>query len=215
MHLKRQKAPKEWPIHRKGTKYVVRPKFSYKEGVPILIFLRDMLKIAQNRKEVKKSLQNKQILLNDKPVKDEKNTILLFDKIEIVPSKKFFSLTLSKFGKFTAEEIKENEAHEKIAKIIDKTILKKKKIQLNLSDGKNYLSNEPCKVNDSAIINFKDKKIKKFIPLKENTKVFIFAGKHTGNVGKINKIVNERKMVELELENKKTNVLIKQIMAIE
>jgi len=26
MHLKRQKIPKNWPIHRKGTAYVVRPK---------------------------------------------------------------------------------------------------------------------------------------------------------------------------------------------
>ena len=53
MHLKRQNTPKSWPIHRKGTKYIVRPQFNPRKGVPILILLRDMLKVAKNRKEVK------------------------------------------------------------------------------------------------------------------------------------------------------------------
>ncbi len=37
MYLKRQKAPKNWPITRKGTKYVVRPSFDIQRGIPILI----------------------------------------------------------------------------------------------------------------------------------------------------------------------------------
>jgi len=42
MHLKRQQAPKNWPIFRKGTKYVVRPKFDTQKGIPLLIVLRDL-----------------------------------------------------------------------------------------------------------------------------------------------------------------------------
>ena len=83
MHLKRQKVPKNWPIPRKGTAYVVRPNF---EGIPILVILRDMLKVVQNRKEAKKAIHQKQILMNNKPVTDEKNSMLLFDTISIVPS---------------------------------------------------------------------------------------------------------------------------------
>ena len=54
MHLKRQKIPKNWPIKRKGTKYLVRPNSNLTKGIPILIILRDMLKVAQNRREVKR-----------------------------------------------------------------------------------------------------------------------------------------------------------------
>ena len=60
MHLKRQEAPKNWPVFRKGTKYVVRSEFDIQKGIPILIILRDMLKIAQNRKEAKRIIHLRQ-----------------------------------------------------------------------------------------------------------------------------------------------------------
>ena len=93
-HLKRQKTTKKWPIHRKGTKYIVRPNYNLRNGVPILIILRDILKIAQNRKEVKKAIHLKYILLNNKIVVDEKNSAALFDTITIIPSKKNYKIEL-------------------------------------------------------------------------------------------------------------------------
>ncbi|MFC1710652.1 hypothetical protein ACFLZJ_00640 [Nanoarchaeota archaeon] len=140
MHLKRHKVPKNWPIPRKGTTFVVRPSSDIEKGIPILIILRDILKISQTRKEVKKSLFAKHILLNQKVVRNEKNNALLFDTITIIPSKKNYRLSLSEKGKFKLEEIKNNESASKIVKIVDKKILKGKKIQLNLSDGKNFIS---------------------------------------------------------------------------
>ena len=87
MYLKRQKAPKKWPIPRKGTTYVVRPKFNLTRGIPILIVLRDMLKITQNKKETKKAIYLKKILVGKKPVKDEKQSISLFDIITITDAR--------------------------------------------------------------------------------------------------------------------------------
>ena len=118
MHLKRQKVPKTWPIERKGTTYVVRPNFNLESGIPILIVMRNMLKKAQHKREVKRAIYLKQILVNGKPVKDEKNAVLLFDVVSIVPSKEHYRVELSTAKKFEMKEIKEAEAHEKIAKII-------------------------------------------------------------------------------------------------
>jgi len=214
-HLKRQKAPKKWPIHRKGTKYLVRPNHNIEDSIPILIILRDMLKVAQNKKEVKRAIHLKHILLNNKITVDEKNSALLFDTITIIPSKKYYKLSLSKKGKFQLDEIKETEANKKISKIVDKKILKGKKTQLNLSDGRNIISDIKCNVNDSVLINFKTKKIEKCLELKEKTKVMVFAGKHSGEEGIINKIKPKRKMAELNIDKKPVNVLIKQLMVIE
>ena len=80
-HVKRQKVPKRWPLQRKGTKYVVRANVNPQRGVPVLIILRDMLGICQNRKEVRMSLYERKILLNSKPVTDDKNVAILFDTI--------------------------------------------------------------------------------------------------------------------------------------
>ena len=214
-YLKRQSIPKKWSVHRKGTKYVVKPSFSVQDGVPILIILRDILEIAQNRREVKKAIREKNILLNNRIVKDEKHNALLFDTISIIPSKKYYRLELSDKGKFKLTEINAGESTQKISKIINKKILKGKKTQLNLSDGKNFLSGIKCKVNDSVLIDLKQGKILKCLSLKEKAKVVVFAGKHSGEIGIINKINLERKMADLSEEGKKVDVLIKQLMVVE
>lgn len=211
-HMKRHQVPKNWPVYRKGTKYVVRSNSNPEKGVPILVVLRDMLKIAKNRKEVKKALNSKHILLNKKIVKDEKNPALLFDVVTIVPSKKDYRIVFSEKGKFKVEEAKDG--NQKVAKIVNKKTLKGKKTQLNLSDGKNFLSDIKCKVNDSALVDFNERKVKQCLEFKEKQKVVVFAGKHIGRYGVIEEIKPERKMVKLDIDGKKVNVLIKQIMVV-
>lgn len=213
-HLKRHAVHKSWPVKRKGTTFVVKSNLSLTNSIPVLIALRDMLNVAQNRKEVKKMIHLKNLLLNGKEIKDEKDGILLFDILTLVPSKKNYRLIILKNGKFGLEEIKENESNSKVAKIVDKKMLKGKKTQLNLSDGRNFFSEIKCKPNDSVLINLKNKKIEKCLPLTENSEVIVFAGKHSGEKGKIEKVDSEKKIVEMNNGKEKINVLIKQLMVI-
>lgn len=214
-HLKRQAVPKKWPISRKGTKFVVRPNFNVEEGMPILVVLRDILNIAQNRKEVKKALTSGSILLNGKPVKDDKNPAMFQDVITIVPSNKNYKIELSKNGKFKVEEIHEKNTGKKISKVIGKKVLKNKKVQINLLDGRNFISNVKCKIGDSAVVDLKDKKIEKCLPLDKKSKVVVFAGKHSGETGEIEEINLEKKMASINSEDGQVNVLLKQLMVIE
>ena len=212
MYLKRQKAPKNWPITRKGTAYIVLPRSDITKGLPLLIILRNMLKLAQDRREVKKALVRKDILLNNKVIKDEKRGVLLFDIIKIVPAKKYYRLTLSENGKFELEEIKENESKHKVAKIINKKMLKGNKMQINLNDGRNILSENKFKVNDSVLVNLESNKIEKTLPLQERAKVMVIGGKHSGKRGEVVKIDSEKGMSEIKTEKENVNVLIKQLM---
>ncbi|MBS3085455.1 hypothetical protein J4225_02110 [Candidatus Pacearchaeota archaeon] len=215
-YLKRQKVPKTWPITRKGTAYVVKPSSNLKNGIPIVIALRDMLNLAQNRKEVKKAILEKIILINKMSVKNDRKAMVLFDVLSIVPSKKDYRLIINERGKFKLEEINEGEAGKKLAKIINKKTLKGKKVQLNLSDGRNILSKEKHNIGDSLILTFKENKIEKTLPLKDNSNVLIFSGKHSGTKGKIVKLNKESKTAEIDTGEKgKINVLIKQLMVIE
>ncbi len=214
MHLKRHKAPKNWPIYRKGTKYVARPRSNVKKGISLLIVLRDILRVVQNRKEAKRAIHLQKILINSRPARDEKECVLLFDVVKIVPEKKSYILDLTEKGKITISEVKENESKQKVAKVINKKILKGGKTQLNLNDGRNFISDIKCNTNDSVLINLEKKKIEKCIPLKEGTEIIVFAGKHAGKKGTIRKIDKENKMAEIKTKDKKINVLIKQIMAI-
>ncbi|MEM4326096.1 MAG: 30S ribosomal protein S4e [Candidatus Pacearchaeota archaeon] len=214
MHIKRITIPKNWPVPRKGTKYIVRPLSNLKNGIPILIILRDILKIVRNRKEAKRAIHLREIILNGKVIKNEKQPVLLFDVIKIPKLNKIYRVSISKKGKFYLYEITEKESNIKISKIINKNTLKGGRTQLNLSDGTNFISDISCKTNDSVVVDIINKKIKECLPLKVNSKVFVFLGKYAGISGIIKKIYEDKKMVEIESENNRINVLIEQLMVV-
>jgi len=218
-HLKREQSPKQWPIERKGTTYLIKPSYSTEQGIPILLVLRDILKFAKTRREVRKALNAKQILLNGKAVFNEGNNAVLFDVITIKSQdgeqEKDYKVIIGKNKKFHVEEISKDKAGYKIAKVINKKTLKGKKIQTNLSDGRNFLSDIKCKVNDSVLIDLKNKKLDKVLPLKENAKVIVFAGKHAGESGTIKAIEEKNKIAQIDSDGKMVNILIKQLMVLE
>lgn len=213
-HIKRQAAPVTWPIERKGNKFVVTPLGPIKEGIPVLILLRDILKIAENKKEVKRAIKNQKVLLNKSKIKDVRNTAKLFDVISMPSSKKYYRVILTHNGKFALEEIKEKESNTKITKVTGKTMLKGKKIQLNLHDGRNIFQKIKCKTGDSVLVNLKDKKIEDTLKLEKGSEIRVFAGKHAGKKGKIQEIDEENQIVNIKTEEGKINVLIKQIIVI-
>jgi len=203
--------PKNWPIARKGTKFVVKKNSN---GVPVLVVLRDMMELAQNRKEVKSAIHKKHLSISGKLVANEKKSLELFDVLTVIPANKSYRLVLSDKGKFTMEEIADKEANVKVSKIIGKKMISGNKTQINLIDGRNYLSDVKCSVNDSVSIDLKKNEIKKVLPLKEKAEVLIIGGKHAGIKGKIIKLMPEDKMAEIEAGEAKFNALIKQLMII-
>ena len=58
MHFKRKTIGKFWPIARKGTKYVAVPDHNQYESLPLVVVIRDMLKLVRTTKELKKLLED-------------------------------------------------------------------------------------------------------------------------------------------------------------
>jgi len=205
MYLKRAKADKKWPIPRKGSKYIAVATHERKNSIPILLILRDILKLAENRKEAKKIINSGQIIINNKKIKNERFPVLPFDIVKI--GDKNYKLKISERGKIDIEETKETD---RIHKIIGKKTLKNGKIQFNLLFGENIISNKKIKIGDSIII--KDKSVSEIIPLEENKNAVIMFGKNAGKMGKIEKI--EDKKVILKVQNQEVISLIKNIFVI-
>ena len=206
MHTKRETVNKSWPIPRKGTKYIVVPSHSKKSGIPILIILRDLLKFVKTRKELEKLILEKKILVNNKVIFNANYSLLLFDTISLPSIKKYFLLNYTHNGKITVNEINENESKEKVSKVINKKVLKGRKIQLNLQDGRNILAKENVRIGDSVLINFEKKFIEKILPIKEKSKILVIKGKHMGKTGLISKI--EGKELQVKIDDK--NLMIKE-----
>lgn len=182
MHLKRNKASVLWPVERKGTKYLVASMSKY--SVPLLIAIRNMLKLASNRRDVKNMLKMGKIKINGKKANDEKLAMTLFDILSL--DDKHYKLIIAN-RKFKLEEVNGKHAEEKTAKVIGKKMLNKNILQINLSDGRNYISREKIETGDSVIINFKTKKLE-ILKFKEKAKAMFISGKHIGEEGEIEKI---------------------------
>ena len=216
-HLKRQGIGKFWPIKRKGTAYLAVATHNQKESIPLVVVLRDVLKIVKNKKELKRALNDKQILINQKEIRETNYPISLFDKISLVDSKKYYTAKLSEHKKMVFEEISEKDAETKTYRVMDKKILKGKKTQLNLSQGKSILSDEKVNIGDSIIINLKNHKIKKVIPMEKGKNAYVIHGKHAGINGKIEDIIERggKKLARIIKDKEKINVWIKNIIMAE
>ena len=70
----------------------------------------------------------------------------------------------------------------------------KGKVQLNLNDGKNIVTDDPkYKVGDSVVLALNGKaKIKEQISLDRGTMIYLTDGKHIGETGKVEDIIGNR-----------------------
>lgn len=197
-HLSRLNMPKNWPIKRKGTKWITKsnpgPHPLYR-SISLNLTVKEMLGYAKLTREVKKILNNKEILIDKKIRTDHKFPVGLMDTIEVSKTNQYFRLLLNKKSKFVLLPIKKEESGIKPCKIINKTVLKNKKIQLNLYDGKNIIVDKDVyKVGDTLILDLEKKNIKNSIKLEKGSLVYLTGGKHTGFVGTIKDIYSSNSL---------------------
>lgn len=191
-HLKKSASPKTW-LARKGLgRFVVRPNpgaHSFSKGVPLGSVLRDYLEIASTMGEIKKILNNNDILVDGKRRKDHEFVVGLFDVIQLPLTKKSYRMILDQKGRLTPISIDQKEIDFKPGKITGKKVLPKGKIQFNLHDGKSLIGDFNAKIGDSLIISLPDLKVKEVLPLKEGVSIYLLEGKHAGDLGHFKKLV--------------------------
>ncbi len=198
-HLHRLNIPKTWPLPRKtGGRWVTKPNpgpHSLELAMPLNIVLRDVLKLAENTKEVKRILGNGEILVNKKIRKDKKFPVGLFDVLEIPKLKKRYRLLFNEKGKFEFYEIDEKDSKIKPYKIIGKTLVKGGKLQLNLYDGTNLLvEKDVYKVGDTIVLELGTNKILNHIKFEKGCLLYIYKGKQKSKIGVFEEIREFRYM---------------------
>jgi len=180
----------------KHPKYLTVPRGAHKkdESLPLNYVIRDMLKLADNNREVKKILREGNIIVNGKIRKDEKFGIGINDVISIPKIRKYYRVLPSTVPsrRFELCEISEEEAKFKLAKVIRKQMVKGAKLQIGTEGGYTFLFD---KVDDGKNINTKDTlvldistpkaRIEKILKFKEGAFALITKGRNKGMYGKI------------------------------
>jgi len=205
--LKRKPAPKFWPIHRKEDPWVLKPSsgpHSLQNCMPLSLILRDVLGVAETRKEAQKLLYQGKILVDGKALHRDDFPVGLMDIISIADADKYYRIMPSHKGLVLSPISKEVTAF-KLCRIVDKKTISGG-IQINLHDGSNLLvkvadpKNPQEKENiyntfDVLKLSVPGKEIAGCVALKEGNYAIITGGKNIGVKGKV---------VEIEkTENKK------------
>ncbi|MGM5483881.1 MAG: S4 domain-containing protein [Nanobdellota archaeon] len=211
LQIKRISLPRTWKIPRKSFQrkkevFVSKPNAGkdLEFTLPLNNFIKDSMKKASTKKEVKMMIKYKNILVNGKKVKDEKFPVGLFDVVEFKEAEQFYRLSLNSNGKLTAIEIPSKEKDILVSKIMDKKH-KKQGMQISLFNGYNQVLKEKtdCKVGDSVVL--KSKKVQKVLELKEGAFILIAQGRHIGKTGVAKKI--EGTMLHVEMDGKEVETV--------
>ncbi|HOL40276.1 MAG TPA: 30S ribosomal protein S4e [Methanospirillum sp.] len=189
-HLKRVVSPKSWGIARKTDKFVTKtsPGPHNKNALPIVVWARDQMGIVRNMKEAKHILREREIIVNGRAVRHPDMGIGIFDIVSIPKSGKHYRILRDKKGRHVTIPIDEEAASSRLVKITNKTIVKGGKVQLNLRDGSNVLTDKPYKPGDSIVLSLKEGQKNEIIdhfPFQTGNMAMIIGGKHSGVVGRI------------------------------
>ncbi|MFH0798097.1 MAG: 30S ribosomal protein S4e [Candidatus Woesearchaeota archaeon] len=186
-HLIRLNSPKAWPVKRKGLRFITRSNpgaHSLKTSMPLNLIIKDMLKLAPTTQEVRKILQNKEVMVNKVVRRDKKFPVGFMDVVELPKIKVAYRMLYNKSGKFMLKEIDVKEAAVRPCQIKNKSITKKGKVQLHLNDGSNWLvDNKDYKVNDTVVLNTQDKKIVGHLPFEKGSIIIIMGGNKVATLG--------------------------------
>jgi len=185
-HLKRIAMPKTWQIKRKGIKFITRPNpgaHNLSESMPLNLILKQILGI-ETTKESKAIIYSNDVLVNGIARTDHRFNTGLLDVISFPKTKKHYRIILNNNAKLDTIEIPEKEAKLKPCKILDKTVIKGNKIQLNLHGGINItLDKNDYKTGDTLIITFPKIEIKEHIKFEKDSFIMLSGGKYAGKAG--------------------------------
>ena len=214
MHLKRNNMKNFWTVPRTGTKYLAVASHDKGTSIPLIIITRDILKLVRTKKELRKALKEKQVLINHKHTLDVNYPVSLFDILTFPSTKKNLKAVFSEKGKMIFKEVPNKEAETKIFKVIGKKVLNGGKLQVNLTNGKNILTKEKLNAGDSVIFDLHTNKIVKIVHLEKGKSAFVIKGKHIGKHGKISEIIERggKHLAKISVNDERINVWTKNLI---
>ena len=183
--------PRSWPLPRKTSIWVQKPNpcgHSLENCMPMTLILRDIMGVAHTKREAKKILHSRKIMVDGKIETDSGRGVGLMDVLTIGEDN--YRCILDTNGKLRYRPISKKAAETKICRVTGKTTIKHGMTQLHLHDGRNIVLKSTSEYNtgDSIVISLPEQKIKAHLPIKDGALAYLTGGSHIGETA----IVRER-----------------------
>jgi small subunit ribosomal protein S4e len=181
--------PRSWPLPRKTTVWVQKPDpcgHSIEKCMPMGMILRDVLGVAHNRREAKKILHSRQIMVDGKIETAIGRGVGLMDVLSVGENN--FRCILDINGKLRYRPISKKQASTKTCRVMGKTTISGGKTQLHLHDGRNLLfdSNPEYKSGDSVVISLPEQEIIVHHKFEQGALAYLTGGSHIGETATVN-----------------------------
>lgn len=203
-HQKRLSAPENYPIRRKDGTYIAagRGPHGKEDGIPVVVFLRDVLGYAETASEAREILNARNVRVNGRVRTDPNSMIGLMDVVSIDRIDKSFRVLIDEKG-FVFREIEDD--NRRLYRVVDRTTLSSDRTQLNLDAGENIVTDEEYDTRGSVLVDLDSHEIEGAFPLEEGNTAFVIGGSHAGEIADIVSVEEVRgpqdNIVELEGED--------------
>jgi small subunit ribosomal protein S4e len=191
-YLKRIAAPRTWPIVRRGGAFIARPKPKGQPmelSLPMVVIMRDMLKLVKNAGQASKVLQTQDVLVNGRRVRKTSDSAGFMDVV--TAGGESHRVLISKKNVLMLVPVKKGEELT-LQRIRSKTSLKGGKTQLNFTSGANIIAADKgasYKVGDTLALE--SDKLGAHYALEKGAAVFVTGGSHIGEVGTVDHVEGE------------------------
>lgn len=195
-HLKAIAAPRALRFARKRSKFVKKPcagPTAGSESMPLLLVLRDALRLAGDAREAKKVLNEGSVLVDGRVVREAAFPVGLMSVVSIPAVNAFYRALLRK-NKLELVPVSAELAGVKYCRLKTKKTAKKARVQLVFHDGRSALiekEEDRFKTGDTLKLSVPKQEIKGFIKLEKNAWCFVTHGKHSGELARLVSIEGE------------------------
>lgn len=199
-HLKRLVAPKTWPITTKSNTFITRPAGSGSSldlTIPVVVALKEMLKLATTTKEVKHILHSQEVLIDGARVYNHDAAVGFLSTLTIASANINHRLTITTKNKLAFVLVSGAEATQRPCRIEGKTLLGKGQTQLNCLGGANItVAKDEYKTADTILLE-KGKVVGK-IPFEKGCLVFLYKGAHVGHLATVEDVQNRNVLLKAD-----------------
>jgi small subunit ribosomal protein S4e len=187
--VKRQLAPSFWKIGRKEGRFVVRVRpgpHPKRLCYPLGILLRDVLKLGNNMKEVRRMVNEGTVAVDGVIRRSIGWSVGLMDIIELVPLSQAYRLVPKDKTLLVPVPVAiKSEKGLKLVRVMSKQTTKGQKMQYRFHDGKTLVTDKQYSVGDSCLIDLLHNEVKSHMKLKRGSLVLVTKGENAGSIGTV------------------------------
>lgn len=157
-------------------------------AIAAVVLLRDLLRVADNTREVKGVLAQRQMLVDGKAVRSKNSPVGLMDVVSLPAAGAFYRVLVDRKGRATLLKIGESDAGFKLCKITGKHVAAKGRMQLTLHDGRSVLADGAYATGDTLKLAVPEQEIIAHYKLEKGARCLITRGRHAGETATLEEI---------------------------